>query len=192
LTTADAEARLRRFEEIALPLMEPLYNAAVRLNGDGAAAADDVQDTFLRAFRTFDNFRPGTNARAWMFTILYSVFINKRKKSRREVLVSSGEELEDRYRAFMEAEHVDAPSPEPRDAEALSPHVESALQALPEGYRAAVLFVDVHGLSYEEAAGALACPIGTVQSRVHRGRRMLFASLEEFARQAGYTPRAHR
>ena len=186
MTSGSAEDRLRRFEEVAVPIMETLYNAALRLNGDAAAAADDVQDTYVRALKTFDNFRPGTNARAWLFTILYSVFINKRKKSRREVLVSDVEELEERYRAFMEpAETVESRNPGPMPQE-----VERALLALPETYRAAVLFVDVHELSYEEAAAAMECPIGTVQSRVHRGRRMLFVLLEEHARQAGFLPRS--
>jgi RNA polymerase sigma-70 factor (ECF subfamily) len=125
-----------------------------------------------------------------MFTILYSVFINKVKKLRREVLVSSAEELEEKYRAFVDAPQLDAPSLGVRGEGTLAREVEGALMALPEVYRAAVLFVDVHDLSYEEAATALACPIGTVQSRVHRGRRMLFAALEDYARQAGYSPRS--
>jgi RNA polymerase sigma-70 factor (ECF subfamily) len=190
MTEGDADQRRSRFEAVAVPLMEPLYNAALRLNADPAAAADDVQDTFLRAFRTFDSFRPGTNARAWMFTILYSVFINKVKKSRREVLVSSAEELEEKYRAFVDAPQLDASSLGVRGEGPLAREVEGALMALPEAYRAAVLFVDVHDLSYEEAATALTCPIGTVQSRVHRGRRMLFAALKDYARQAGYSPRS--
>jgi RNA polymerase sigma-70 factor (ECF subfamily) len=187
MSADDAELRLRRFESVALPFMEPLYNAALRLNGEAAGAADDVQDTFLRAFRTFDSFRAGTNARAWMFTILYSVFINKKKKLSREVLFSSVEELEDKYRAFVDHEPAGSGAPEPLPRE-----VEGALLALPEAYRSAVLFVDVHDLSYEEAAVALGCPIGTVQSRVHRGRRMLFAALEDYAREAGYAPRSPR
>jgi RNA polymerase sigma-70 factor (ECF subfamily) len=190
MTEGHADERRSRFEAVAVPLMEPLYNAALRLNADPAAAADDVQDTFLRAFRTFDSFRPGTNARAWMFTILYSVFINKVKKSRREVLVSSAEELEEKYRAFVDAPQLDASSLGVRGEGPLAREVEGALMALPEAYRAAVLFVDVHDLSYEEAATALTCPIGTVQSRVHRGRRMLFAALKDYARQAGYSPRS--
>jgi RNA polymerase sigma-70 factor (ECF subfamily) len=125
-----------------------------------------------------------------MFTILYSVFINKVKKSRREVLVSSAEELEEKYRAFVDAPQLDASSLGVRGEGPLAREVEGALMALPEAYRAAVLFVDVHDLSYEEAATALTCPIGTVQSRVHRGRRMLFAALKDYARQAGYSPRS--
>jgi RNA polymerase sigma-70 factor (ECF subfamily) len=185
----DPEGRRRRFEAVAVPLMEPLYNAALRLSGDETTAKDDVQETFLRAFRTFDNFRAGTNARAWMFTILYSVFINGQKKRRREVQVASAEELEEKYRAFVEAPISDAPAFAEGPNEHLPREVESALQALPEVFRAAVLFVDVHELSYEEAARALGCPIGTVQSRVHRGRRMLHAALLDYARQAGYSPR---
>ncbi len=190
MTVDDTEDRRRRFEAVALPFMPALYGAALRLTGNEAAAADDVQETFLRAFRTFDNFRPGTNARAWLFTILYSVFINRQKKARREVQVASAEELEEKYRAFVESPLTESPSfgapweqPMPRE-------VEAALRSLPEAFRSAVLFVDVHELTYAEAAEALGCPIGTVQSRVHRGRRMLFAALEDYAREAGYTPRS--
>ncbi len=184
----DPDERARQFETIALPVMGALYNAALRLSSDPEDAADIVQDTFLRAYRTFDNFRPGTNAKAWLFTILYSVFINRRKKARREVGPLPVEELEQRYRLFMEA-----PAGELGEVEAWGMRwpneIEAALRALPEGFRAAILLVDVQELSYEEAAAALGCPVGTVQSRLFRGRRLLFAALEDYARREGYVRR---
>ena len=168
-----------------MPLMEPLYQVARRLTGNADDAADAVQETYLRAFRTFDNFRPGTNARAWLFTVLYSVVINRRAKARREVGPFSVEQLEERYRLFVEATGDDA-----LDIEAWGGHwskqVEAALRDLPEVYRDAVVLVDVHELTYEEAAEVMACPIGTVQSRVFRARRLLFATLLDYARDAGY------
>jgi len=181
----DPDERRRQFEAIALPFTQALYNTALRLTSDPEDAADIVQETYLRAYRTFDNFRPGTNAKAWLFTILYSVFINRRKKARREVGPLPPEELEERYRLFVEA-----PAGEPGDVEAWGARwpreIEAALRALPEAFRAAVLLVDVQELSYEEAAGVLGCPVGTVQSRLFRGRRLLFAALEDYARRAGY------
>lgn len=179
--------RRRQFEALALPFMQRLYNAALRLTGDADDAADTLQDTYFRAYRTFDNFRPGTNARAWLFTILYSVLINRRKKRRREVGPFSAEELEQRFERYVEQPpHDGVGQPEAWGAQ-WPGEVERALRALPETFRAAVLLVDVEELSYEEAAAALQCPVGTVQSRVHRGRRMLHAALTEYARRAGYS-----
>jgi RNA polymerase sigma-70 factor (ECF subfamily) len=182
---SDPDERRRQFEAVALPFMQTLYNTGLRLTSNAEDAADVVQETYLRAYRTFDNFRPGTNAKAWLFTILYSVVINRREKARREVGPFPVEELEERYQLFVEAPAGDLSDVEawgarwPRD-------IEVALRALPEAFRDAVLLVDVQELSYEEAAGALGCPIGTVQSRVFRGRRLLFAALEDYARRTGF------
>src|SRR5712692_11278720 len=100
---SDADDRRARFEALALPLLGPLYNTALHLTADPDDAADVVQETYLRAYRTFDNFRPGTNGKAWLFTILYSVFINRQKKAEREVGPLPVEELEERYGLFVEA-----------------------------------------------------------------------------------------
>lgn len=189
MAARDSDDRRRRFEAVALPFMGELYDAALRLTSNPADAADDVQETYLRACRTFDNFRAGTNARAWLFTILHSVFINRRKKSSREVLLASAEELEERFRAIVETEGP-APGADVDMWRVPWPgEIDAALGKLPETFRAAVLFVDVYGLSYDEAATALGCPIGTVQSRVHRGRRMLYAALRDYAEREGYAPR---
>lgn len=182
---SDPDERRRQFEASALPFMQALYNAALRLTADADDAADVVQETYLRAYRTFDNFTPGTNAKSWLFTILYSVFINRRKRTSREVGPLPVEELEERYRVFM-----DAPGEDPGEADASGlpwpAEVEAALRALPEMFRAAVILVDVQELSYEDAARVLDCPVGTIQSRLFRGRRLLFAALEDYARRAGY------
>lgn len=185
MPSSDPNERRRQFEVSALPFMRALYNAALRLTADADDAADVVQETYLRAYRTFDNFAPGTDARAWLFTILYSVVINRRKKARREVGPLPVEELEQRYRLFMEA-----PGSEPSEVEAAGApwpsEVEAALRTLPEVFRAAVVLVDVQELSYEEAASVLGCPVGTVQSRLFRGRRLLFVALQDYARRTGY------
>ena len=185
---SDADERRQQFESLALPFMQALYNTALRLTADVDDAADVLQETYLRAYRTFDNFRPGTNCKAWLFTILHSVVINRRMKARREVGPLPVEELEERFRLFIEAAGgADGAS---QGVEAWGKwwpdEVEAALRALPEVFRSAVLLVDVQELSYEEAAAALGCPVGTVRSRLFRGRRLLFAALEDYARRAGY------
>jgi RNA polymerase sigma-70 factor (ECF subfamily) len=176
-----------RFEAVALPFLKALYGTALRLAGDPDDAADVVQESLLRAYRTFDNFRTGTNCKAWLFTILYSVHINRSHKARRERGNVSVDDLEGRFERYLAT---------PASAEAelgtveawgtrWQPEVENALRLLPETFRAPVLLVDVEGLSYDEAAGALGCPVGTVRSRLYRARRLLFAALHDFARETG-------
>ena len=184
MSDSERDERRAQFEAVALPLMAPLHRLALHLTGDPEDAADVVQDTYYRAYRTFENFRPGTNARAWLFTILYSVIINRRKKARQEARDVSFDEIEERLRPIDEG-------PGEADAETdttrlESPEIEAALQNLPETFRAAVLLVDVERLSYEEAAAVLQCPVGTVGSRLSRGRRLLFDALQDHARRAGY------
>jgi RNA polymerase sigma-70 factor (ECF subfamily) len=168
--------------------MPALYGTARRLAGDADQGADLVQETYLRAFRTFHNFRAGTNCKAWLFTILYSVFINWRKRSRREAASFPTEELEERFARLAEepADLVGAASEVAAGSPEWSGEVESALHALPESFRAVVLLVDVQELSYEEAAAALNCPVGTVQSRLFRARRLLASALRDHARRSGF------
>ncbi len=169
--------------------MPVVYRFALRLTRRPEEARDIVQDAYLRAFRTFDNFRPGTNARAWLFKIVYSVFVNRWHKDRRESSVSI-EELEERFPRALAAEDPAAlraaPSTSPR--EWAGPEVDDALRRLPEAFRSALLLVDVEELSYEEAAAALDCPVGTLRSRLFRARKALYVDLREFASRAGYGP----
>lgn len=186
MSDSEREERRAQFEAVALPLMKALHHVAFHLTRDPEEAADVVQETYYRAYRTFENFQPGTNARAWLFTILYSVFINRQKKARREARDVSIHEIEERFsRPFDEAVSYD-PGERADVAKLASPDVEAALRELPEAFRSAVLLVDVEELSYEEAAAALQCPVGTLASRLSRGRRLLFAALQDYARRAGY------
>ena len=169
------ETKRAQFEAAALPFTGRLYSAARRLTGCDDDAADLVQETFLRAYRTFENFRPGTNCRAWLFTILYSIFFNERTRQRPTLLTA--EQL-DRV-AGAESEIALAESP-------WSAEVERALEQVPSAFRAAVLLVDVEGLSYEEAATAAGCVVGTLRSRLFRGRKLLGAMLRDHARTAGF------
>lgn len=141
-----------------------------------------MQETYLRAYRTFDNFARGSNAKAWLFTILYSVFVNRYRKESRTPQSVSVDEVEERFLAVQsERDWIVPPDLEPPGG----PEVEQALAELPEAFRSAVLLVDVEGLSYEDASAALACPVGTLRSRLARARKLLFLSLYDYARKSG-------
>ena len=179
--TPEIDEKRRRFESTALPFLRDLSNVARRLTHRDEDARDLVQETWLRAYRTFDNFRPGTNCKAWLFTILYSIFINQYRKVRREPEPASLEELEERFHRSLAVEAEAGGAAGWSDSE-----VEAAFGQLPESFREVLLLIDIEELSYEEAAVALACPVGTVRSRLFRGRQQLYASLEEYARRIGY------
>ncbi len=179
-----APDRQREFEEVALVHLDALYQTALRLTRSRAEADDVVQETFLRAFRSFDRFNPGTNCRAWLFTIMRNAFLNRVRAASREVL----EEDMDRREAEWTPTAVSGVlSPEETFFQTvLHGDVDRALKELPMPFREAVIFADLEGLSYREIADVLGCPIGTVMSRLSRGRRLLRATLLRFAREHGY------
>lgn len=156
------------FEATCVPLMRTLYAVAVRLTRKPEDASDVVQETLLRAYRTFGNYQPGTNARAWLFKILHTVFLNRHRRDRRSASWLPLHEVEERLPAGNAPVGGVFPAAE----------LEWALRSLPEPFRAAILMVDVEGLTYEEAAEALACPVGTLRSRLHRARAMMLARLQ--------------
>lgn len=180
----DRADRRARFEDTALPWMRALYGTALRLTRGSEDASDLVQETYLRAFRSFDSFVPGTNCKAWLFKILYSVFINRFRKAQREPAGVSIDELEKRYDLWVKGGGDQPPAP-PDPGTFAASEVEAALRQLPEAFRSAVLLVDVEELTYEEAAAALDCPVGTLRSRLFRARKLLFAALQGYARQTG-------
>lgn len=186
----DSETKQKEFEEIALPHVDVLYNSARRLTHGGDDAADLVQETYLRAYRTFENFTPGTNSRGWLFTIMYSVFINQYQKARRRAPTISIDELEGRFQQYLESSDDPAAASVMVDVGAsdarMNPEVDGALRQLPDEFRLPVLLVDVDGLSYDEAAEVLKCPVGTIRSRLYRGRRLLFAALKGYASTMGF------
>jgi len=193
MTDQARETRRRAFEAEALPHLRSLWTAARRLAREDADAEDLVQETYLRAYRTFDNFVRGTNSRSWLFTILYSVFINRYHRQRRAPESRPLEDLERQPLYARDGEDWEAPflAAAARGSWGVSGTVEAALRKLPQVYRHAVLAVDVEGLTYEEAASALSCPIGTVRSRLARARRQLAAELADYARDLGLTGSAH-
>jgi RNA polymerase sigma-70 factor (ECF subfamily) len=170
---------------VALVHLDSLYHAALRLTRNRAEAEDVVQDAVLRAFRAFDTFDRATNCRAWLLTILRNVFLNRERRHGRELL--------DTDLTSIEAAGQPAPDwPAGRDPEneylhtVLHGDVDRALRALPLAYREAVILADLEGLTYKEVAQVLGCPVGTVMSRLSRGRALLRHALVSFAREHGY------
>ncbi len=187
-----SDAALRAaFEAEALPHLDRLHRAARRLLRHPQDAADLVQETCLRAYRTFSGFTPGTNCRAWLFTILYSMFINLYHKRQRAPAEASLVELERRFEKALTAADWEMPLAafDQRGAWGTGREVDAALAALPAEFRAAIVLVDLEEMSYEEAAAAMDCPLGTVRSRLARGRRLLAAQLREYAVRLGYSGR---
>lgn len=184
----DPAGRRARFEQTALPHLRRVYNVALRLARRPEDASDLVQETYLRAYRGFDRFQAGTNCKSWLLTILYSVFVNKYRKQKREGQRVPVEDLEDGFHRALATETAEVEWSALRAANLDSPgeEVAKALAELPESFRVAVLLVDVEELSYEEAAAALHCPVGTLRSRLFRARKLLFMALTDYARRAGY------
>jgi RNA polymerase sigma-70 factor (ECF subfamily) len=184
---ADMERDLQaRFEAEALPLLNGMYSAAFRLTRNAADAEDLVQETFLRAYRSFHQFEEGTNLKAWLYRILTNTFINNYRKRQREPQTVSDEEVEDWYLYSRMARGGAEPSAEATVLESLPDEdVQEALSSLPEQFRVAVLLADVEGFSYKEIAEITGVPIGTVMSRLHRGRRALEKRLWEVVRERG-------
>ena len=175
-----------RFEAEALPLLPGLYSAAFRLTRNAADAEDLVQETFLRAYRGFHQFQPGTNLKAWLYRILMNTFINIYRKKQREPQTVSDDEIEDWYLYSKMTEQGAEPSAEASVIEALPDEdVQDALSALPDQFRIAVLLADVEGFSYKEIADITGVPIGTVMSRLHRGRKALEKRLWDVVRERG-------
>jgi RNA polymerase sigma-70 factor (ECF subfamily) len=174
------------FEQVALVHLDALYQTALRLTRTRAEAEDVVQETFLRAFRAFDRFNPGTNCRAWLYTILRNVFLNRRRQEGREVLAPQELALAEAAESAT-ACGLTGDNPEEEFFQSvLHGDVDRALKAIPLVYREAVILADLEGLSYKEVAEALGCPIGTVMSRLARGREQLRRALSGFAREHGY------
>ena len=177
----DVEKKRKEFEELALQYMDSLYGVALRMTRDVTEAQDLVQDVFLRAYRFFDRFEKGTNFKAWLFKILKNVYINKyRRESRMPQMVDVfGVEASNSLQISK------TPENEVFD-KLLDDEITDAMDALPEEFRFAIVLSDLQGFSYKEIAEILDCPIGTVMSRLHRGRKLLRDSLYGYAKERGY------
>ena len=176
--TKDKDQRLEEFEAVALGYADQLFRVALRLVRDHGRAEDLVQETYLQAWRSFHRFELGTNLRAWLFRILFNVHYSERRQEHWQV--ASTEE------AMAETIAYDPPTPQHVTEE----EVLSALERVPREFQVPVVLADVEELSYKEISEALRIPVGTVMSRLHRGRKMLRTELASYARAAGYSTTA--
>jgi RNA polymerase sigma-70 factor, ECF subfamily len=178
----------QRFQDDALPLLDPLYAGALRMTRNPADAEDLVQDTMLRAYRAFNRFEPGTNLKAWLFRIMTNAYINTYRKKQREPQKISQDEVEefDLYRELKDHDPQLSETPETIVLDSLvDSDITDAIDALPEQFRLAVILSDVEDFSYAEMAEIMDVPLGTVMSRLHRGRKALQKRLWELARERG-------
>ena len=181
---ADAE----RFERDALPYLDQLYRGALRMTRNPADAEDLVQETFVKAFAKFDSFTEGTNLKAWLYRIMTNTFITSYRKRQRQPLQTPTDELAD----WQLAQTTPFTTGEMRSAESealdhiTDDAVIDALSAIPEDFRIAVYLADVEGFSYKEIADIMGTPVGTVMSRLHRGRSLLRTSLADYAAERGF------
>ncbi len=181
------EQRAERFERDALPFLDQLYSAGMRMTRNPADAEDLVQETYAKAFNAFHQFRPGTNLKAWLYRILTNTYINSYRKKQRQPAQQMTEEIEDWQLAAAEA-HTSS-GLKSAEVEALEhlpdSDVKAALASLSEDFRLAVYLADVEGFPYKDIAEIMGTPIGTVMSRLHRGRRQLRELLSDYARDRG-------
>jgi RNA polymerase sigma-70 factor, ECF subfamily len=175
------------FEEQALPFLDQLYAAGLRMTRNPADAQDLVQETFVKAYSAFGQFQQGTNLKAWLYRILTNTFINTYRKKQRDPYSGTIDELEDWQ--LGGAESATTTTTRSAEAEAIDhlpdTAVKDALQSIPEDFRLAVYLADVEGFSYQEIADIMKTPVGTVMSRLHRGRRLLRDKLTDYAKERG-------
>lgn len=187
---AETEAERRaRFEADALQYVDQLYSAALRMARNPSDAEDLVQEAYTKAYSSFHQYKPGTNLKAWLYRILTNTYINLYRKRQREPLRTGTDQVED-WQMAQAAEHTSS-GLRSAETEALDhlpdSDVKSALQSIPEEFRLAVYFADVEGYSYKEVAEILDVPMGTVMSRLHRGRRQLRDLLADYALERGFS-----
>ncbi len=183
-------AELRRlFEEQAIPFMDQLYAAAMRMTRNPADAGDLVQESYAKAYAAFAQFQQGTNLKAWLYRILTNTFINGYRKNQRNPYQNTIDDLEDWQLGSAES-LTQGRSTRSAEAEAIDhlpdSDVKEALQSIPEDFRLAVYLADVEGFAYQEIADIMKTPVGTVMSRLHRGRRLLRGLLADYARERGF------
>ena len=176
------------FEAVAMPFVDSLYNTAYRMARNSEDAEDLVQETYLKAYKYYDKFQEGTNLKAWLFKILKNTFINSYRKRQQVPPESDFSEIEDSFESLV-TDEVARKSKTPEEeflTNVLDEDIQSALEALPDDFRMVVLLADLEGFTYKEIAEILGVPVGTVMSRLYRGRRLLESAMLKYARDHGY------
>ncbi|MFA7421002.1 MAG: sigma-70 family RNA polymerase sigma factor [Melioribacteraceae bacterium] len=174
------------FEREAVPHMNAVYNFALRMTGDEDDANDLVQETYLKAFRFFDKFEKGTNCKAWLFRIMKNSYINDYRKAVKEPNKVDYEDVQNFYENIKPNEIDSRHYEQDAFSNLLDDEITNVLSALPEDFRTAIILSDIEGFTYEEIADFVDIPVGTVRSRLHRARKMLYAQLYDYAKDKGY------
>lgn len=185
-TTPEERQKYADFQREAIPHMDALYTFAYRMTGDSDTADDLVQETYLKAFRFFDKFEKGTNCKAWLFRILKNTYINEyRRESKMQAKVDY-EDIENFYENIKPSEIKSSHIQDDVFSNLLDDDISGAITSLPEDFRTVIILSDIEGFTYEEIADFIDCPIGTVRSRLHRARKMLYVRLLQYAKDKGY------
>lgn len=186
---SSSESELKKlyeeFEKEALPHMDSLYNYALRMTGDEDDADDLVQDTYLKAFRFFDKFEKGTNCKAWLFRILKNSYINDYRKLKKEPNKVDYEDVQNFYENIKSNEVDTVHYEQDVFSNLLDDDVSKAISDLPEDFRNVIILSDIEGFTYEEIADFVDIPVGTVRSRLHRARKMMYTQLFDYAKNKG-------
>ncbi|MCC5934610.1 MAG: sigma-70 family RNA polymerase sigma factor [Candidatus Cyclonatronum sp.] len=185
LTSAEIQKQ-QDFNEEMLPHLDAIYNFALRLTADPNDAEDLVQDTIVKAFRFFSSYEKGTNAKAWLFRILKNSYINNYRKKSKQPHQVDYSEVSQYYESVRSEQSETTDLEDLMYREMMDDDVTTALTELPEDFRTVVLLCDVEGFTYEEIANMLDVPIGTIRSRLHRGRNLLRVRLTEYAEKRGF------
>ncbi|MGE5364272.1 MAG: sigma-70 family RNA polymerase sigma factor [Bacteroidota bacterium] len=184
--TPEERQKYADFQREAIPHMDALYTFAYRMTGDSDTADDLVQETYLKAFRFFDKFEKGTNCKAWLFRILKNTYINEyRRESKMQAKVDY-EDIENFYENIKPSEIKSSHIQDDVFSNLLDDDISGAITSLPEDFRTVIILSDIEGFTYEEIADFIDCPIGTVRSRLHRARKMLYVRLLQYAKDKGY------
>ncbi len=186
LTDKELKSRYARFEKEAVPHMDAVYNFALRMTSDEDDADDLVQETYMKAFRFFDKFESGTNCKAWLFRILKNSFINDYRKQKKEPNKVDYDDVQNFYENIksdeVESRHYELDA----FSSLLDDDVSKAIAELPEDFRTVIILNDIEGFTYEEIADFVDIPVGTVRSRLHRARKMLYVQLFDYAKDKGF------